>query len=169
MDTVKTGRFISQLRRDRGLTQQELGELVSATNKTVSRWETGSYMPPIEVLELLSKEFGVTINEIVAGEKLTPERFAEAAEENLSAALSEPGAFGLSERISFFKRKWLHDHAFEIAAIVILLIAAGIGMWFLVKELCPAVCALLGIFEYCYLNNRMMTYVEQKAFGGEKK
>ena len=43
MDTIKTGAFIAELRHQRGLTQQQLGELVGATNKTVSRWETGVY------------------------------------------------------------------------------------------------------------------------------
>lgn len=41
MDTVKTGRFISELRREAGLTQEQLGERLGVTNKTVSRWETG--------------------------------------------------------------------------------------------------------------------------------
>ena len=56
MDIEKTGKFIAELRRGRGLTQQELGDIVGATNKTVSRWETGVYMPPVEVLEILSRE-----------------------------------------------------------------------------------------------------------------
>ena len=43
MDIEKTGKFIAELRRGRGLTQQELGDIVGATNKTVSRWETGVY------------------------------------------------------------------------------------------------------------------------------
>ena len=43
MNQIKTGAFISSLRRERGLTQQQLGDLVGATNKTVSRWETGVY------------------------------------------------------------------------------------------------------------------------------
>lgn len=41
MDTVKTGKFISELRREAGLTQEQLGERLGVTNKTVSRWETG--------------------------------------------------------------------------------------------------------------------------------
>ncbi len=40
MDQEKTGKFIAQLRRERGLTQERLGERLGVTNKTVSRWET---------------------------------------------------------------------------------------------------------------------------------
>ena len=41
MDLVKIGRFLAELRKERGLTQAELGEKLGVTNKTVSRWETG--------------------------------------------------------------------------------------------------------------------------------
>lgn len=41
MDLMKTGKFIAELRKEKGLTQEQLGEKVGVTNKTVSRWETG--------------------------------------------------------------------------------------------------------------------------------
>ena len=48
MDQIKIGSFITQLRRENSLTQEQLGERLGVTNKTVSRWETGTYMPDIE-------------------------------------------------------------------------------------------------------------------------
>ena len=45
MDQVRIGRFIAELRREHGLTQAELGGDLGVTNKTVSRWENGNYMP----------------------------------------------------------------------------------------------------------------------------
>ena len=50
MDMVKIGQFLSELRRGQGLTQEQLGEELGVTNKTVSRWETGTYLPPVEML-----------------------------------------------------------------------------------------------------------------------
>lgn len=87
MDTVKIGTFLKELRKEQNLTQEQLGEKVGVTNKTVSRWETGTYMPPLECLAILSELYGVSINEIVAGQRLSQAEFAEAAEENLSEAL----------------------------------------------------------------------------------
>lgn len=87
MDTVKIGKFLKELRKENGLTQEQLGEKVGVTNKTVSRWETGNYMPPVECLWLLSDIYGVSINEIVSGHRLSAEQFTEAAEDNLSQAL----------------------------------------------------------------------------------
>lgn len=55
MDLVRIGGFLRQLRKEHGLTQEQLGEKVGATNKTISRWETGVYMPPVECLAMLSE------------------------------------------------------------------------------------------------------------------
>ena len=45
MDMVKMGSFLAELRKEHNLTQAELGEKLGVTNKTISRWETGNYMP----------------------------------------------------------------------------------------------------------------------------
>ena len=87
MDTVKIGKFLKELRKEKGYTQEALGEKIGVTNKTVSRWETGTYMPPVECLVLLSDIYDVSINEIVAGQRLNEAEFNDAAEENLSEAL----------------------------------------------------------------------------------
>ena len=87
MDTVKIGKFLKELRKEKGYTQEILGEKIGVTNKTVSRWETGTYMPPVECLVLLSDIYDVSINEIVAGQRLNEAEFNDAAEENLSEAL----------------------------------------------------------------------------------
>lgn len=70
MDTKMVGQFLKELRRERSMTQEELGERVGVTNKTISKWENGNYMPPIDVLMLLSEIYGVSINEILNGRRL---------------------------------------------------------------------------------------------------
>ena len=77
MDMVKMGSFLAELRKEQKLTQSELGEKLGVKNKTVSRWETGTYMPPVEILEELSRLYGLTINEILSGRKLTTEEYKE--------------------------------------------------------------------------------------------
>ena len=71
MDQIKTGKFIAYLRKQHNLTQEALGEKLGVTNKTVSRWENANYMPDIEMLQLLSKELNVSVNELLAGEFLS--------------------------------------------------------------------------------------------------
>ena len=47
MDQIKIGKFIAALRKDKGLTQEQLGEKLGVTNKTISRWENGNYTDKI--------------------------------------------------------------------------------------------------------------------------
>ena len=70
MDMQKVGKFLAELRKERNLTQDELGEQIGVTNKTVSRWENGNYLPPVEMLQILSKLFDVSINELLWVERL---------------------------------------------------------------------------------------------------
>ena len=85
MDQIKTGKFIAYLRKQHNLTQEALGEKLGVTNKTVSRWENANYMPDIEMLQLLSKELNVSVNELLAGEFLSDEEFRKKADENVIA------------------------------------------------------------------------------------
>ena len=54
MDLVKIGAFLQALRRENGLTQEQLAEQIGVSRRTVSRWETGSNMPDLDVLMELS-------------------------------------------------------------------------------------------------------------------
>ena len=89
MDTQKIGKFLKELRKQNNMTQEQLGDRIGVTNKTVSRWETGNYMPPIESLRLLSDIYQISINEILAGERLSEENYKEAAEENIGSVLEK--------------------------------------------------------------------------------
>ena len=83
MDQVKIGKFIAQCRNEKNITQEELGEKLGVTNKTTSRWENRHYLPDIEMMQLLSKEFSISINELISGEKIKDLDYKEKAEENL--------------------------------------------------------------------------------------
>ena len=104
MDMVQMGEFLATLRKEKKWTQAELGEKLGVTNKTVSRWETGNYLPPVEMLEQLSELYGLTINELLCGKKLEQEEFKEVAEENIKAALAA-SAFEFEGEDRFFQEK----------------------------------------------------------------
>ena len=69
MDVKKIGLFLKELRKGKKITQEELAEKLGVSNRTVSRWETGSNMPDFDVLIELSDFYGVEIKEILEGEK----------------------------------------------------------------------------------------------------
>ena len=168
MNQIKIGKFIAALRKEKGMTQEQLGEKLGVTNKTISRWENGNYMPDVEMLSLLSKEFDVSINELISGERLLAEDFKKAADDNLVTALNN-STFTLKEKIAFFKKKWLREHV----ATIVLCVAAWIGLiiWTALKlrgsdsySLLGAVGSLLAVLFYVVLYNRMMIYVEKHAY-----
>ena len=83
MDQMKVGEFLASLRKEKGLTQEALAERIGVTNKTISRWETGTYMPDIEMLLILGEQFDVTVNELLCGERLSDEAIRTKSESNI--------------------------------------------------------------------------------------
>ena len=69
MDQKKVGSFLKELRKERDITQEQLAEKLNVSGRTVSRWETGSNMPDISILVELAEFYGVSIPEIIDGER----------------------------------------------------------------------------------------------------
>lgn len=81
MDARKTGAYLGMLRKARGATQQEIADRLGVSNKTVSKWESGGGLPDITVLPALAELYGVSTDDILAGETLTDRRRGILAEE----------------------------------------------------------------------------------------
>lgn len=71
------------------LTQKQLGNKIGVTNKTVSRWERGVYLPPADMLLIMSELFDVSVNELLIGKRLTDEEYKEAADGERKQVLIE--------------------------------------------------------------------------------
>lgn len=70
MDANLTGRFIAEMRRQKGYTQKELAEKLMVTDKAVSRWETGKGLPDTALLKPLGDALDVSVGELLCGKKL---------------------------------------------------------------------------------------------------
>ncbi len=69
MNQEKIGRFISILRKENNLTQDQLAEMLGVNSKSVSRWENGRCLPDISLFKPLCDIFRISINELLAGER----------------------------------------------------------------------------------------------------
>ena len=69
MDMQKIGAFLKVLRKERGLTQEQLAEKLGVTGRTVSRWETASNMPDLSILIQIAEYYDVEVKEILDGER----------------------------------------------------------------------------------------------------
>lgn len=87
MDTKKIGKFIAENRKAKGLKQKELAEKLGVSDKTVSRWENGNYMPDLSILKPLSEVLGISLNELLSGEYIMQENVAEKAEASIERTL----------------------------------------------------------------------------------
>jgi len=167
MDQREIGKFIAALRRREGLTQQEFGERLGVTNKTVSRWENGNYMPDIATLEALSVMFGLSINDILSCRLPEKGETGEQAKEDTPADEPEredSKTFTKEEKLAFFRKKWLHEHLASIVLawacfIVLALYAFANG-----KPLLAAFTPLIGGGLYAYINNKMCAYAEKNTY-----
>ena len=70
MDMQKSGQLIADARKELGLTQTQLAESIGVTDKAISRWETGRGFPDVAYLQPLSQALGISITEIVNGERI---------------------------------------------------------------------------------------------------
>ncbi len=69
MNQIKIGKFLKGLRKEKGITQEQLAEILGISNRTISRWETGNNMPDISLLVEIAEYFDVSILEIINGER----------------------------------------------------------------------------------------------------
>ena len=82
MNQEKIGKFIAENRKLKKITQSELAEKLGVTDRSVSNWETGKNMPDLSLFKPLCEILGITINELMSGEKLSNKEYNEKLEEN---------------------------------------------------------------------------------------
>ena len=102
MDKVKIGKFISECRKSKQLTQEQLAEMLNVTNKSISKWENGICLPEATIYEPLCKVLDITINELFAGQKIVDEDYKKIADENLMQMLKYK-LYSMSDKSITFK------------------------------------------------------------------
>ncbi len=83
MDQERIGKLIAELRKDNNMTQVELANKLGITDRAISKWENGRGMPDLSLLKPLCEILGISINELLSGEKLSQDEYQEKIEENI--------------------------------------------------------------------------------------
>lgn len=83
MDQEKIGEFISEKRKEKGLTQAELAEKLGITDRAVSKWERGKSLPDASIMLELCSILGITVNDLLSGEVVSMENYGKENEKNL--------------------------------------------------------------------------------------
>ncbi len=89
MDQKRIGHFIAKLRKEKNLTQQELADQLYVTDRAVSHWENGRRLPDISLLKNISDILGVSVNELISGEKFKDNNIIKKSDDNIIKTLKD--------------------------------------------------------------------------------
>ena len=87
MNQEKIGKFIASVRKEKNITQNELAERLGVSDRPIGSWENGRNMPDVSLFKPLCEELGVTLNDLLSGEKVSENCYQERLEENIISAI----------------------------------------------------------------------------------
>ena len=145
MNLEKIGKFIASSRKKQNLTQEQLAEQLGITKNAVSKWERGLCLMDMSLLEPLSKILKVTVNEILAGEKIERNDLLQKADENI---------------INIAKKEVENLKAIKMGTLGMTIASTILIIYGLINDLNINICLILlavynGVYKYCkYKYNR---------------
>ena len=145
MDQTKIGRLIAECRKQKGLTQAQLAQSLNITDKAVSKWERGNAMPDSSIMLELCDILGISVNELLSGERTDMEGNDKKNEELLLQMAKEIE----KKNKTIWSAMWIIMTVCITALIVGLLLAAKFipeGPWLLVAILALCVAFLIPCF-----------------------
>lgn len=142
MDQIKFGAFMKELRKEKGITQEQFAQQLNVSNRTVSRWETGSNMPDISLLQEIAAFYEVSIPELIDGERKKEEMNAQEKE-----VINKMSEYAGTEKTAILKGI-KNESLIGVCALVILLILDISGIRY-----------SSNITEMVYLYCRTLVYV----------
>ena len=145
MDQIKIGRFIAVRRKRANLTQLQLADRLGITDKAVSKWERGITMPDTSIMLELCDILGISVNELLSGEKINMENSSQKNEQLLLDMAKELE----KKNKTIWSSMWAIMIVSMTALIAGIFIAAFLipeGVWQLVTILCVCVLFLIPCF-----------------------
>lgn len=89
VEQIKIGKFIAGERKAKGLTQRQLADVLSISDKTVSKWECGKGLPEVSLMLPLCETLNITVNDLLSGERVSEVDYQRKAEENMMDLMKE--------------------------------------------------------------------------------
>lgn len=163
MDQVKIGKFIAERRKANGLTQAELAERLSITDRAVSKWENGKSMPDSSIMLALCKELKISVNDLLNGEVVGVENYNEKLEKQLLEVIKQKEA--ADKRL--LALEWFVIIVSVIILIVPMMIAAYVEMpnWQRILLVVSGVIPCAVGFAYCMKIEQHAGYYQCKCCG----
>ncbi len=168
IDKQQFGAFVAVLRREKGITQKELAARLFISDKTVSKWETGTSVPNIDLLIPLADILGVTVTELLMCQRIEQDNCLDNTqiEDVVKTAISYPANSDGKSRAYQSNSKW--------GAIYILsFIVSGLEVLFLYMNgrMCNglftsvALSAVFGLYFCFFAKTKLPTYYDENRIG----
>ena len=119
MDQKKIGSFLKELRKEKNLTQEQAAEKLGVSSRTISRWETGTYMPDISILVEIAEMFGVDVREIIDGERMKEDMNSE-----FKQVAEKMADYSVMEKRNMLK--WIRFMSISIMIVSVCIIAVNV-------------------------------------------
>ena len=164
MDQERIGKFISELRKEKSMTQEQLAEKLGVTDKSISRWENGKTMPDLSMLTILSRELNVEISELLNGRRMNKEEL-----EKLRDTINNIIEYSNEEKKAKTSKLNNYFRAGLICILIVILDNQFNLLSYIFKDNIPdfidgALCGLGLLFEFIgfYNNNHDITLKQKK-------
>lgn len=89
MDQIQIGKCIAESRKAKNLTQRQLADALSISDKTISKWECGKGLPEVSLMLPLCAALEITVNDLLSGEKVSEVDYQRKAEGNMMDLMKE--------------------------------------------------------------------------------
>ncbi|MGN0388150.1 MAG: helix-turn-helix domain-containing protein [Suilimivivens sp.] len=117
MDQQKIGQFLRECRKEKGITQEQLAEMLSVTNRSVSRWENGSNLPDLDILIEMADYYDVELRELLDGERKN-----EKMDKELEETVLKVAEYSNEDKIKLTKRMHLLFIGGFVAAVTYMIL-----------------------------------------------
>lgn len=117
MDFKKTGQFIQFRRKEKGLTQRQLAELLGISDKTISKWETGKSFPDFTYVPQMCQILEINVNELLSGDVLSSNEYPEKAEANMIFLMGK------------MKNRRIKDIMYTVISVVLFVFVISYLIW----------------------------------------
>jgi len=155
MDLSRIGKFIADCRKNKSLTQLQLADRLGITDKAVSKWERGLAMPDSSIMLELCDILGISVNELLSGEKISMENIKRESEKKLLELVKE------KERMD--KQLLLLEWVIGILSVLVLLIPIIIGAYLPNLEDWVRLIIVFSGFIPCFIGFFVALKIEQVA------
>lgn len=162
----KIGRFLKELRKEKGLTQEQFSEVMNVSGRTVSRWETGSNMPDLDILVMISEYYNVELKELLNGERENGKM-----EKDLKETVLKVADYSNNEKMHMMKKlhifAWIGVISFVVSLVLKGTALAGKGITGDVASFCEGVAFGMLIIAVIYTSNIIykINSVKKRLYG----